>query len=53
MRLFGSPNSPTVPLGPPLSITPAILDALRDYLAETPGLYIDEIARFLSTIGGG
>lgn len=47
MRLFGSPNSPTIPPGPPLSIPPMILDALYDHLAEIPGLYIEEIAKLL------
>lgn len=47
MRLFGSPNSPTIPPGPPPSITPVMLDALCDHLAEIPGLYIEEMAKFL------
>ncbi|KAJ5865143.1 uncharacterized protein N7529_007059 [Penicillium soppii] len=47
MRLFGSPNPPTIPPSPPPSITPVKLDALCDHLAETPGLNIEEMANFL------
>ena len=47
MRLFGSLNSPTIPPGPPSSITPVMLDALCDHLAEIPGLYIEEMSNFL------
>jgi transposase len=47
MRLFGSPNPPTIPPGQPPSVTPVMLDALCDRLAEIPGLYIDEMANFL------
>ena len=34
IRLFGSPRSPQVPAGRPPSITPVMLDALCDHLAE-------------------
>ena len=47
MRLFGSPNPPHIPPGPPPIVTPVMLDALCDRLAEIPGLYIDEMAKFL------
>ena len=47
MRLFGSFNSPTILSGPTPCITPVMLDVLCDRLAETPGLYIDEMAKFL------
>lgn len=47
MRLFGSPNSPTIPPGPSPSITPVMLDALCDHLIKKPSLYIEEMARFL------
>ena len=47
MRLFGSPNPPTIAPGPPPSVTPVMLDTLCDHLAEKPGLYIDEMANFL------
>lgn len=48
MRLFGSPRSPLVPAGRPPNITPVMLDALRDHLAERPGLFV---ARWLSFYG--
>ena len=47
MWLFGSPNPPTIPPGQPPSITPVMLDALCDHLAETSGLNIEEMANFL------
>lgn len=47
MRLFGSPNSPTIPPDLPPSITPVVLDALCDHLAGTPGHYIEMMAKFL------
>jgi transposase len=47
MRLFGSPNPPPVPAGRPSSITPVMLDALRDHLHQNPGLYVEEMATFL------
>ena len=47
MRLF-SPNPPKIPPGQSPSVTPVMLDALCDRLAEIPGLYIDEMANFLS-----
>jgi hypothetical protein len=47
IRLFGSPNPPRIPLGPLLIVTSVILDTLYDYLAKIPGLYLEEIAKFL------
>lgn len=47
MRVFGDSRSPTVPAGQPSIITPVMLDALCDHLAEKPGLYVEEMALFL------
>jgi hypothetical protein len=40
IRLFDSPESPTIPPGPPLSLTPIMLDALYDHLSRVTGLYL-------------
>ncbi|KAK5800950.1 hypothetical protein VI817_003162 [Penicillium citrinum] len=47
LRLFNYPNSPTIPPGPSPIINPVMLDALCEYLAQIPGLYTDEMAKFL------
>lgn len=47
MRLFGNPNLPKIPPGSPPNITTLVLNTLRDYLAKTPGLYIEETAQCL------
>lgn len=47
IRLFGSPNSPTITPGPPPSITPVTLEVFCDHLAEIPGLYVEEMGNFL------
>jgi hypothetical protein len=49
LQLFGSTISPPGPVsvGRQPTIAPTILDALCDYLAEKPGLYVEEIAIFL------
>lgn len=47
LRLFGTARASPVPAGRPPSITPLMLDALRDYLTEKPGLYVEEMAIFL------
>ena len=47
LRLFGSARSPPVSVGRQPSITPMMLDALCDYLAEKPTLYVEEMAIFL------
>lgn len=47
LQLFGTARAPPVPGGRPPSITPLMLDALRDYLTQKPGLYVEEMAIFL------
>ncbi|KAJ5344403.1 hypothetical protein N7452_002407 [Penicillium brevicompactum] len=47
IRVFGDSRSPPVPAGQPSIITPVMLDALCDHLAEKPGLYVEEMALFL------
>lgn len=47
MRLFGSARSPPACVGRPSTITPVMLDALRDHLAENPDLYVEEMVAFL------
>ncbi|KAJ5115113.1 hypothetical protein NUU61_000872 [Penicillium alfredii] len=47
MRLFGSPNPPKIPSGPPLIVTSVMLDTLCDHLAKIPGLCLEEMAKFL------
>jgi DNA-binding CsgD family transcriptional regulator len=47
LRLFGSTTAPPNGGGRPRSITPVMLEALRERLIEKPGLYQDEMAVFL------
>lgn len=47
MRLFGSPNPPKIPPGPPPIVTSIMLNTLCDYLAKIPSLYLEEIAKLL------
>ncbi|KAJ6178165.1 hypothetical protein N7519_008626 [Penicillium mononematosum] len=47
MRLFGSPDPPKIPPGPPLIVSSVMLDTLYNYLAKIPGLYLEEMAKFL------
>ncbi len=47
IRGFGSTKAPSNGVGRPRSITPPILDALREYLLEKPGLYHDEMVLFV------
>jgi hypothetical protein len=47
MRLFGSPNPPKIPPGPAPIVTSVMLDTLCDHLAKIPGLYLEEMAKFL------
>lgn len=45
---FGSIKPPAVITGWPRLLNPAALEGLSDLLAETPGLYLDEIAEYLA-----
>ncbi|KAJ5608659.1 hypothetical protein N7528_009226 [Penicillium herquei] len=44
---LATPKPPRVPAGQPPIITPVMLDALCDHLAEKPSLYVEEMAIFL------
>lgn len=44
---FGSTKAPSNSVGRPRSITPAMLDALCEYLLEKPDLYRDEMVLFV------
>jgi hypothetical protein len=45
--VVGQSQISPIPPGRPLSITPVMLDALYDRLAEKPGLYVEEMTVFL------
>lgn len=47
IRLYSSTRSGPIPAGWSSNITPVMLDALCDQLAEKPGLYVEEMANFL------
>jgi transposase len=47
LRCFGSTKAPPNGVGRPRSITPPMLEALRERLVEKPGLYLDEMVVFL------
>lgn len=47
MRLYGSARSPPICVGRPSTITPVMLDALREHLVEKPDLYVEEMVAFL------
>jgi hypothetical protein len=47
LRCFGTVKAPFNDVGRPRSITPLMLEALREYLLEQPGLYQDEMVLFL------
>ena len=47
IRFFGTMKAPWNGGGRPRSITPSMLDALREYLPETPDQYLDEMVLFL------
>lgn len=45
--VFGCARSPPVCAGRPSTITPVMLDALRDHLVESPDLYVEEMVALL------
>lgn len=47
LRCFGTTRTPFNGRGRPRSITPPILDTLREYLLGKPDLYLDEMMVFL------
>ena len=47
LRRFGSTTAPPSCGGRPRSMTPPMLDALRDHLLEKPSQYLDEMVIFL------
>ncbi|THC88362.1 hypothetical protein EYZ11_012193 [Aspergillus tanneri] len=47
LRLFGSVKAPPNKAGRPRTVTPPMLDALREHLLAKPDLYLDEMAVFL------
>jgi hypothetical protein len=47
LRLFVSPNPPKILPGPAPIVTSVMLDTLCDHLAKIPGLYLEEMAKFL------
>jgi transposase len=47
LQSFGMTKAPSNDVGRPRSITPPMLDALREYLLEKPEQYLDEMAVFL------
>lgn len=47
LKVFGNVRAPRNGIGRPRSITPPMLEALREHLTEKPTLYQDEIALFL------
>ena len=47
LQCFGTVKAPFNGIGRPRSITPPMLEALREHLLEKPGLYQDEMAEFL------
>ena len=47
LRCFSTTRAPFNGRGHPQSITPPILDTLREYLLGKPDLYLDEMAVFL------
>ncbi|KAI1523925.1 transposase [Pyrenophora tritici-repentis] len=47
LRAFGSVEAPWNGGGRPRSVTPIVLEALREYLLEKPDQYLDEISVFL------
>jgi len=47
LRSFGATKALSNGVGRPRSITPPILDTLREYLLENPELYLDKMAVFL------
>ncbi|KAI2734408.1 hypothetical protein DTO013E5_9997 [Penicillium roqueforti] len=46
LRLFGNVNAPPNRVGRRRTITPLMIEALRDHLLEKPGLYLDEMVIF-------
>jgi hypothetical protein len=47
LRAFGSVEAPWNGGGRPRSVTPMMLEALREHLLEKPDRYLDEMAVFL------
>ena len=47
LRCFGTTRAPFKGRGRPRTVTPPILDALREYLLKKSDLYLDEMAVFL------
>jgi transposase len=47
LQCFGTTKAPANGGGRPRSITPPMLEALREHLLEKPGLYLDEMMVFL------
>lgn len=47
LRLFGTVHVPLNRVGRRRTITPPMLDALREHLLEKPGLYLDEMVIFI------
>ena len=47
LRCFGTVRAPCNGGGRPRSITPPMLEALREHLLEKPDRYLDELAIFL------
>lgn len=47
LRLFGNVHAPPNRVGRRRTITPLMLEALRDHLLEKPCLYLDEMVIFL------
>jgi transposase len=47
LRSFGTVKAPWNGAGRPRSITPSMLEALREYVLEKPGLHLDEMVVYL------
>src|SRR2546423_1862146 len=47
LRSFGTVKAPWNGAGRPRSITPSMLEALREHLLEKPGLHLDEMVVYL------
>jgi transposase len=47
LRCFGSTKAPSEGAGRPRSVTPPMVDALREFLQQIPGAYLYEMADFL------
>jgi hypothetical protein len=47
LRLFGNVHAPPNRVGRRRTITPPMLEALRDHRLEKPGLFLDEVVIFI------